>query len=250
MSGHSKWSQIKRQKGVTDARRGQLFTKLAREITVAARQGGGDQGGNFRLRLSVQKARDSNMPIDNIDRAIKRGTGEGIGADALVEVVYEGYAPGGAAILVHGMTDNKNRALAEVRKVFNTNEGTLGDVGCVGWIFEQKGVVTADVASADADELALIAIDAGAEDFKAEEGSLEVYTAAEAMETVREALETQGATISSSEVQMLPKTMTELDEKTAAQAIRLLDRLDELDDVQKVYSNADFPEEALGAATN
>ena len=248
MSGHSKWSQIKRQKGVTDARRGQLFTKLAREISMAARQGGGDPATNFHLRLAVQKGRDKNMPLDNIDRAIKRGAGGGAGTESLTEVTYEGYAPGGAAVLVQAVTDNKNRALAEVRKVFTHNSGTVGDAGCVGWIFDTKGVITAQAPEGSGDDLALAAIDAGAEDVKVEDNSLEVYTSLENLEPVRQALEEQQAAISSSEVQMVPNTTTALDPKTAAQALRLLDHLDELDDVQKVYSNAEFPDEVLAEA--
>ncbi len=248
MSGHSKWSQIKRAKGVTDARRGQLFTKLAREITLAARQGGGDQTANFRLRMAVQKSRDNNMPLDNIDRAIKRGTGEaGSGVD-LAEVTYEGYAPGGAAILVQAMTDNKNRALAEVRKVFNHNSGTLGEVGCVGWIFDPKGVISVQATEGESDDLALSAIDAGAEDVKMDGDSLEVFTSPEKMEEVRGVLEEQKATVLSSDVHLVPNTTMPLEGKSATLALRLLDLLDELDDVQKVYSNADFPDEVLAEA--
>ena len=166
MSGHSKWSQIKRQKGVNDSKRGQIFTKLGREITVAARDGGGDPDANFRLRLAVQRARENNMPVENIDRAIKRGTGGGEGA-ALEEITYEGYGVGGAAILVDAMTDNKNRAAADVRSTFTRHGGGLGESGCVGWLFDKRGVISVEVGNQDEDELSLLAIDAGAEDVPA-----------------------------------------------------------------------------------
>ena len=209
-----------------------------------------DSAANYHLRLAVQKGRDNNMPVDNIDRAIKRGTGEGSGSDSYIEVTYEGYAPGGAAVLVQALTDNKNRALAEVRKVFTHNGGTFGEPGCVGWIFDSKGVILGQAPEGTGEELALAAIDAGAEDVKDDGDSLEVYTAPEKLEGVREALEKQQASISSSEVQMVPKTTTPLDHKSAEQALRLLDRLEELDDVQKVYTNADFPDEVLTASAS
>ena len=239
MSGHSKWSQIKRQKGVTDTRRGQLFTKLSREIAVAVRQGGSNPEMNFRLRLAVQKARDSNMPLDSIERAIKRGTGGSEGA----EIIYEGYGPGGAAILLEAMTDNRNRTIAEVRNLFSRGGGSLGESGCVTWIFEPKGVVT--VEAAEAEELALNLIDAGAEDIKIINGSLEVHIKPEDLEGVRKTLEEQNLAIVSAEVLMVPKSTVMLEEKTALQTLRLLDRLEELDEVQRVFTNADFPDEAL-----
>lgn len=239
MSGHSKWSQIKRQKGVTDTRRGQLFTKLSREIAVAVRQGGSNPEMNFRLRLAVQKARDSNMPLDSIERAIKRGTGGSEGA----ETIYEGYGPGGAAILLEAMTDNRNRTIAEVRNLFSRGGGSLGESGCVTWIFEPKGVVT--VEAAEAEELALNLIDAGAEDIKIINGSLEVHIKPEDLEGLRKTLEEQNLAIVSAEVLMVPKSTVMLEEKTALQTLRLLDRLEELDEVQRVFTNADFPDEAL-----
>ena len=239
MSGHSKWSQIKRQKGVTDTRRGQLFTKLSREIAVAVRQGGSNPEMNFRLRLAVQKARDSNMPLDSIERAIKRGTGGSEGA----ETIYEGYGPGGAAILLEAMTDNRNRTIAEVRNLFSRGGGSLGESGCVTWIFEPKGVVT--VEAAEAEELALNLIDAGAEDIKIINGSLEVHIKPEDLEGVRKTLEERNLVIVSAEVLMVPKSTVMLEEKTALQTLRLLDRLEELDEVQRVFTNADFPDEAL-----
>lgn len=244
MSGHSKWSQIKRQKGVNDAKRGQMFTRFGREISVAARQGGADPETNFRLRLAIQRARDSNMPMENIERAIKRGTG---GADAVVleEITYEGYGPGGVAMMVEVMTDNRNRTAADIRNVLTRAGGGLGETGCVAWQFKARGIVSVAVKNADPDELALKAIDAGAEDVKTEDGSIEIFTAPAELEIVRKAMETGGATISSVEAAMVPETTIELDSKTALQVLKLLDRLEEMDDVQHVYSNAEFPEDAL-----
>lgn len=244
MSGHSKWAQIKRQKGVADARRGQLFTKLTREIMVAVREGGSDPARNPRLRLAIQRARDNNMPIDNIDRAIKRASGEGLSSQ-LVEATLEGYGPGGVAVLLQVLTDNRNRVLQEVRSVFSRGGGSLGAAGCVSWLFEPRGVVTLEPVKGDAEEVALYAIDAGAEDVKIEKGYIEVHTKPEDLETVRRALEEKGVTIISAEVSQLPRTTVQLDEKTALQALKLLDRLEELDDVQRVFSNVDFSDEVL-----
>lgn len=242
MSGHSKWAQIKRQKGVADTRRGQLFTKLSREIVVAARQGGGNTETNFRLRLALQKARDNNMPLESIERAIKRGAGGTEGAN-LTEAIYEGYSPGGAAILLEAMTDNRNRTIAEIRNVFSRGGGSLGESGCVTWIFEPKGVIT--VEAMDAEELALYVIDAGAEDIKIIDGSLEIHTKLEDLEGLRRALEEKNLAIVSAEVVMVPKSTVMLEEKEALQTLRLLDRLEELDEVQRVFTNADFPNSAL-----
>jgi len=244
MSGHSKWAQIKRQKGVADARRGQLFTKLAREITVAARQGGADLNANFRLRLAVQKARESNMPADNIERATKRGTGESDAA-ALEEVTYEGYGPGGTAILIQAMTDNRNRTVADLRRVLTRAGGNLGEAGSVAWIFESRGVIIIEAGKADPDGVALQAIDAGADDVKVEDGAVEVYTRPEDMEAVKRQLEQAGLDVSSAEVSMVPKTVIELGDKDAHAALRLVERIEELDDVQRVFSNAGFSEQAL-----
>ena len=244
MSGHSKWSQIKRQKGVTDARRGQLFTKLTREIIVVARHGGSNPESNFRLRLAIQKARDNNMPLENIERAIKRGSGELEGA-ALVEMVLEGYGPGGAAILVHALTDNRNRTLQDVRNIFSRHNGSLGESGCVAWLFEPRGLITMPINDLDAEELELQAIDAGAEDVKVENDYVEIYTKLEDMEKIRAAMEQQNLTIASSELVMTSKNMVELEEKAALQTLKLLDRLEELDEVQHVTTNADFPENIL-----
>lgn len=244
MSGHSKWSQIKRQKGVADSKRGQLFTKLGREITIAARDGGGDPNANFRLRLAIQHARESNMPMDNIDRAIKRGTGGGEGA-ALEEITYEGYGVGGAAIMVEAMTDNRNRAAADVRSLFTRHGGSLGESGCVSWLFDSRGVITIEPGKQDPDDLALMAIDAGAEDVQIEDGSVEVYTEPADLDTVRQALESRKVTITNAEVSMIPKTSLELDAKSTITVMKLMERLEELDDVQRVYSNIEVSEEAL-----
>jgi YebC/PmpR family DNA-binding regulatory protein len=245
MSGHSKWSKIKRQKGVVDAKRGQLFTKLAREISVAVRQGGADTEANFKLRLIMQKARDNNMPLENIDRAIKRASGGTDGA-ALSEVTYEGYGPGGSAILAQALTDNKNRTLSEVRNILSRGGGNLGESGSVTWLFESRGVIIIDGTKENAEEVALFAIDAGAEDVKIEGTSLEVNTKPQDLEAVRKALELKKVPISSSELSMVPKTVVKLDEKSALQALKLLDKLEELDEVQHVYTNADFPDDVVG----
>jgi YebC/PmpR family DNA-binding regulatory protein len=246
MSGHSKWSTIKHQKGVTDARRGQLFTKLARELTVAARQGDVNPDMNVRLRLAVQKARDSNMPLDNIERAIKRGAGGSDGAgDSLTEAIYEGYGPGGVAIMLHTLSDNKNRTSSDVRSTFTKGGGSLGEVGCVSWNFESRGVITAEVDPKEGEDMALVAIDAGAEDFNLDGSYLEIYAGLESFEPLRKALDEIGVKVTSAELSMVPKSTVELGTSEAVQALRLLDRLDELDDVQKVYTNADFPDEVM-----
>ena len=244
MSGHSKWHSIKHQKGVADARRGQLFTKLTREIIMVAREGGGNQEMNFRLRLAVQKARDANMPMDNIDRAIKKGTGE-LEGGSLSEVILEGYGPNGTAILVNALSDNRNRTIQEVRSVFTRHGSSLGESGCVAWLFDSKGVIIIKADDIDADELALSAIDAGAEDVKVENGYVEVYTVPEDLEKVRAALEENKVAISSSELLMVPKTMVQLDEKAAMQALKLMEKLEDIDDVQNVFSNADIPDSVV-----
>ncbi len=244
MSGHSKWSSIKHQKGVADARRGKLFTKLTREIIVAVRDGGASPDTNHRLRMAVQKARDSSMPSDNIERAIKRGDGTLEGA-TLVEVVLEGYSPGGAAILVEALSDNRNRAIQDVRNIFTKSGGSLGESGSVTWLFDPKGLIIIETANQDADELSLKAIDAGAEDVNTEKGYIEVYTRPEELEAVRSALEQSGVTIDSAELAKVPKTTIELDEHAALQVLKLLDKLEDLDDVQHVYSNVDFADDVL-----
>ena len=245
MSGHSKWSTIKRKKGVIDAKRGQLFTKLTREIMVAARQGGPDVEMNFRLRLAVQTARGNNMPLDNIDRAVKRGAKVGEGAEAMEETLYEGYGPGGAAVLLQAVTDNPNRTASEVRNVFGKSGGNLGEPGCVAWNFESKGVIVVETSGDTSEELALLAIDAGAEEFDLEAEQLEVTTTPDTFEEVRRQLEEAGASVVRAEVSMVPKSTVALDSKKATQALRLLDKLEELDDVLRVFTNADFPDDAL-----
>ena len=245
MSGHSKWSTIKRTKGANDAKRGQLFTKLAKEIIVAARQGGGTPDANFRLRMAIQKAKDNNMPTDSIDRAVRRGSGEGSGQDQMAEVVYEGYGPGGTAILLQALTDNRNRTVSDVRAAFTKTGGNLAEAGAVAWQFEQKGVVVVEAGPEEGEELALAAIDAGADDFETIDTTLHAYSSPEVMEGVRKALAEHGASIKSSELSMAPNNTVTLDEKTAMRTLRLLDRLEELDDIQRVFFNADFPDEVL-----
>jgi YebC/PmpR family DNA-binding regulatory protein len=244
MSGHSKWSSIKHQKGVTDARRGQLFTKLTREIIIAVREGGINPEANFRLRLAIQRARDNNMPLDNIERAIKRGSGETEGT-TLVEMVLEGYGASGTAILVRALTDNRNRTLQDVRNIFSRHGGSLGESGCVAWLFDSRGLITVETKELDADELALQAIDSGAEDVKVENKYIEIYTKPDELEMVRALLEQNNLPIASAELSMVPKTMVELEEKAALQMLKLLDKLDELDEVQYVSSNADFSDSIL-----
>ncbi|MCJ7605866.1 MAG: YebC/PmpR family DNA-binding transcriptional regulator [Dehalococcoidales bacterium] len=246
MSGHSKWASIKHQKGVTDARRGQLFTKLTREIIIAAKEGGGNPEMNFRLRLAVQKARDANMPTDNIERSVKKGTGE-IEGGALIELTLEGYGPSGIAILVNALSDNRNRAIQEVRSTFTKAGCSLGEAGCVAWMFDSKGVISIKPGDKDPDELALAAIDAGAEDVSTEGDYVEVYTLPEDLMKVREALEKQDIELESAEMVMIPKTMIELDEKSGVQALRLMEKLEEIDDVQNVYTNADISDAAAEA---
>ena len=246
MGGHSHWSQVKRQKGAADARRGQVFTKLGREISVAARQGGPDPDANFRLRLAVQKARDNNMPNDTIERAIKRGGSGSEGAE-LAEATYEGYGPGGIAILVEVMTDNRNRSVSDIRTTFSRHAGNLGEAGCVAWLFESKGVILVDAPESEREELALVAIDAGAEDVDIEGERAEIHTKAEDLEKVRRALEEQSITVESAELTKVPKSTINLAEKEALQSLKLLDKLEELDDVQRVHSNAEFPDEVIAA---
>lgn len=244
MSGHSKWHTIRRTKGVIDQRRGQLFTKLARDITMAAREGGGDADMNFRLRLAVDKARAANMPMDNIQRAIDKATGKGNEA-ALEEISYEGYAPGGVAILVEAATDNRNRTASEVRATFTKAGGTPGEPGSVGWMFEQKGLITLDFTDKkfDADDVMLQAIDAGADDVEVSDDIVEVYTDFKQLASVRQALIDAGLPVSEAEKMMRAKTTVQPEAKDAMQAMKLIERLEDLDDVQKVYSNLDLTEE-------
>ncbi|MGE5594558.1 MAG: YebC/PmpR family DNA-binding transcriptional regulator [Hyphomicrobiales bacterium] len=244
MSGHSKWSTIKRQKGANDARRGALFTKLSREIISAAKQGGGDPAMNFRLRLAVQRAKANNMPNDNIERAIAKATGGGA-EDQLEEVMYEGYGPGGTAILVSTLTDNRNRTVAEVRHRFTRAGGNLGEANSVAWQFEPRGIITVTVNSHDPEELALQAIDAGAQDVQVEGDTIEIQTEPSDLEPVRKNLEAAGLEVENADYAMVPKVTIELDEKTAHAALKLIDSLEDLEDVQRVYSNADFSDAVL-----
>jgi YebC/PmpR family DNA-binding regulatory protein len=243
MSGHSKWSTIKRAKGITDAKRGALFTKVAREISVAARQGGGDPDANYRLRLAVEKARSVNMPSDNIKRTIDKATGGGE-ADQYEEIVYEGYGPGGVAVLVEAQTDNRNRTAAEVRSMFTKSGGQLAGSGAVAWQFEPRGLISVPRGSLDADEVALAAIDAGAEDVDTDdETTIEVYTTPGELESVRKALEGAGIPVETAEATMVAKQTVELDSNKARQALRLVELLEDLDDVSRVTANFDIPED-------
>jgi YebC/PmpR family DNA-binding regulatory protein len=245
MSGHSKWSTIKRQKGANDAKRGALFTKVAREISVAARQGGGDPDANYRLRLAIEKARSVNMPADNIKRTIEKATGGG-DAEQFEEIVYEGYGPGGVAVLVEAATDNRNRTAAEVRSIFTKTGGQLAGSGAVAWQFEPRGLITVPRNGIDADEVALAAIDAGAEDVDTDDDSaIEIYTDPGALEGVRQALESGGVAIDSAESTMIAKNTVELDSAKARQALRLVELLEDLDDVQRVTANFDIPEDVF-----
>jgi YebC/PmpR family DNA-binding regulatory protein len=247
MSGHSKWSSIKHKKGAADAKRGKLFSKLARAIIVAARDGGGDPENNPTLATAIQKARDVSMPKDNIQRAIDRGTGEGDDAAAIESVSYEGYGPGGAAILVEALTDNRNRTGAEVRHAFERNGGSLGEPGSVSWQFEKRGVILVDGDRYGEDDL-MPAIDAGAEDVTEDGDLLKVTAAASDLAAVRSALESADVEVQSAEVSMEPKTTVEVGESDAPALLRLMDALEEQDDVDSVHANFDVPEEVLERA--
>ncbi|MFZ5573528.1 MAG: YebC/PmpR family DNA-binding transcriptional regulator [Thermodesulfobacteriota bacterium] len=246
MSGHSKWSSIKHKKAAVDAKRGKIFTKLIKEITVAARMGGGDISANPRLRSAVQAAKAENLPKDKLERAIKKGTGEIEGVN-YEEVNYEGYGPGGAAVLIESLTDNKNRAVAEIRHIFNKCGGNLGENGCVAWMFHNKGYVVVDKKAVSEDKLMEIAIEAGAEDVREEGDQFEVTTAPADFEAVKAAIAAAGIPFETAEITMLPQSTTNLQGKEAEQMIRLMDMLDDCDDVQKVYTNADIPDELVDA---
>ena len=247
MSGHSKWSTIKHQKGAADAKRGALFTKLSRDIALAVREGGGaDPDMNFKLRLALDRAKGNNMPQDSITRAVKRGSGEGADGESLEQVTYEGYGPGGGAILLQAVTTNRNRTAADVRSAFNRGGGNLGESGCVAWNFDLRGVVTVDIDDEEkAEELGLLAIDAGAEDIQMDEGVLEIYSPVESLQEVQKFIEAESGPVRSAEMSMVPKTTIALGDKEAEQTLRLLDTLEDLDDVQKAFTNADFPPEVL-----
>lgn len=242
MSGHSKWHNIRLKKGKMDAERGKAFTKVTREIIVAARSGGGDPDNNMRLRTAIANARDVNMPADNIKRAIQRGTGEVEGA-TYEEITYEGYGPGGVAVYVEAVTDNRNRTLPEIRNIFSRTGGNLGENGCVAWIFDSKGLIQVNAEGVDEDELLMVALEAGAEDMSSEDDVFEITVAPDNFETVKSALEGAGYKIAMAEITMLPKTTVALAGKEAQQMLRLMDMLDEHDDVQKVHANFDIPED-------
>jgi len=244
MAGHSKWAGIKHKKAIVDARRGKLFTKLARAITVAAKEGGGDVEGNPALSLAVQKAKDASMPKDNIERAIAKGTGEGGDADALEAVMYEGYGPGGVALLVEATTDNRNRTGSEVRHAFGKHSGNLGEPGSVAYLFDKKGVVVVDGERYSEDDL-MVAIDAGAEDIGMDDDVFEITCEPSDLSAVRASLSEAGIDIESAEVAQLPKTRVEIDEDGATKLIRLIDGLEDLDDVDAVHANFDVDAEIL-----
>lgn len=246
MSGHSKWSSIRHKKGAADARRGKVFTKLIKEITVAARTGGGDPVTNPRLRGAIQAAKSENMPKDNIERAIKKGTGELEGV-SYEEAVYEGYGPGGAAILIESLTDNKNRAIAEIRHIISKAGGKIGAAGCVAWMFAKKGYIVVENTAVDEEILMEAAIDAGAEDVRQDNSNYEIITAIEDFEQVKAAIDKRSISYIAAEITMLPQSTIKLRGQEAEQMIRLMETLEDCEDVQKVYTNADIPEELFGA---
>lgn len=244
MSGHSKWSTIKRKKGATDAKRGKIFSKLIKEITMAARMGGADPDANPRLRTAIAGAKAENMPKDNIERAIKKGTGalEGV---AYEETYYEGYGPGGAAVYVESLTDNKKRTVADIRHIFSKSGGSLGEAGCVAWMFAKKGLFVFEKAGIDEETLMEAVLDAGGEDIRDEESTLEVITAPEDFEAVKKALHERNLTYLLAEITMVPQSTVKLEDKEAEQMLRLMDSLEDSDDVQKVYSNFDISDKTL-----
>lgn len=248
MSGHSRWSQIKRKKGKADQQRGKLFTKLIREITVATRTGGGDPKINMRLKAALEAAKAASMPADNIKRAIQKGTGE-LPGETYEEVTYEGYGPGGVALMVRVLTDNKNRTAAEIRHVFEKNGGNLGQVGCVAWMFERKGVIQVDAERIGEDELLGLALDAGATDMRRVEKVYEITTTPDEMESVRRALEERKVPVLEAEVNMVPLSTVRAEGKDAQAVLRLVEALEEQDDVQAVYANYDIPDEIIDAIT-
>jgi YebC/PmpR family DNA-binding regulatory protein len=248
LSGHSKWSSIKHKKGAADAKRGKLFSKLTRAIIVAAREGGPDPAGNLALQNAVEKARSYSMPKDNIDRAIAKGSGADSDTSQFETVVYEGYGPSGVAVIVESLTDNRNRTAAEVRHTFAKNDGNLGGSGAVLWLFERRGVVLVDAAGADEDELTLAAAEGGAEDVVLDGSTFQVTSAPEDLAAVREAVEAAGFTIESAELTMVAKTTVEVaDESDAKKILRMIDELEDNDDVQEVFANFDIPERVLEA---
>jgi YebC/PmpR family DNA-binding regulatory protein len=248
MSGHSKWSSIKHKKAAKDAKKGKLFTKLIKEITVAARMGGGDINANPRLRTAVLAARSASMPGDNIERAIKKGTGELEGV-SYEEIQYEGYGPGGAAVMVQVLTDNKNRTVQEIRRIFTKHGGNLGENGCVAWMFDKKGLITVDKLKIDEDQLMSLSLDAGAEDVREEDGLFEIVTRPEEYEKVRERLQREKVPVVGAQVTMVPKNTVTLDGQSAEQILKLTEELEDHDDVQTVAANFDIPNELLEKAS-
>ncbi len=245
MAGHSKWANIKHRKGKLDAQKGKVFTKIARELMVASKHGGPDPEGNSTLKLAIQKAKEANMPNDNINRAIQKGSGNADGVD-YEETRYEGYGPEGIAILMKILTDNRNRTASEIRYILSKNNGNLGETGCVGWIFENKGLITFDLGSMEEEDLMLQLIEAGAEDFTIEDNIVEVVTEVDKFSTVKGKLEEEGIKFNLAEVTMLPQNrITINDVKTAAQVMKLIDQLEDNDDVQEVYANYDIPDEIM-----
>ena len=248
MSGHSKWSSIKHKKGAADAKRGKLFSKLSRAIIVAAKEGGGDPAGNLALQNAIEKAKSYSMPKDNIDRAIAKGSGADADASAFEVVVYEGYGPSGVAVIVEALTDNRNRTASDVRHTFAKNDGNLGGSGAVSWLFERRGIVIVDAEGVDEDELTLAAAEGGAEDVELDGSSYQVTCAPEQLAAVREAVEAAGFSVDAAELTMVPKTTVEVaDENEAKKILRLIDQLEDNDDVQDVYANFDIPERVLEA---
>jgi YebC/PmpR family DNA-binding regulatory protein len=247
MAGHSKWANIKHRKAAQDAKRGKIYTKLAREITVAAREGGGDPEFNPRLRAAIEKAKKFNMPKENIERAIKRGTGE-LAGETYEEVTYEGYGPGGVAIIVKCLTDNRNRTASEVRHAFSKHGGNLGTSGCVSWMFERKGVITVPAERYDEDTVMMAAIEAGADDVVREEEQFIIYTQPQDLEDVRKAVLDAGIEIEETKLDLIPQNTTRVEGETALKVLKLLEALEDLDDVQEVYSNFDMPEEVMSNA--
>jgi YebC/PmpR family DNA-binding regulatory protein len=245
MSGHSKWNTIKRKKGAADAKRGKIFTKLIKEITLAARLGGHDQEGNARLRQAIMAAKEENMPKDNIDRAIKKGIGGAEGSANFEEILYEGYGPGGVAILVEVMTDNKNRTVAEIRHIFSKHGGNLGENGCVSWIFEKKGSILFDKKAVSEDVLMEAVIEAGAEDVRDEENEYEVITHPALFEQVRKAIDLRGLKYIKAEVTMMPQSTVRIEADKAVQMLKLMEKMEDNDDVQHVYANFDIPDDVM-----
>jgi YebC/PmpR family DNA-binding regulatory protein len=245
MSGHSKWSTIKRKKGAIDAKRGKAFTKIIKEITLAARLGGGDPEANARLRSAIMAAKDENMPKDNIERAIKKGTGTGADAVNYEEVTYEGYGPGGAAVLVEVMTDNKNRTVAEVRHIFSKHGGNLGENGCVAWIFEKKGAILVEKKSVQEDELMEIALEAGAQDVREEENEFEIITDPDVFEAVKKAIDQRNVKYIEAKIGRVPQTTVKLEATKAEQMLKMMEKLEDNDDVQNVYANFDIADDIM-----